>query len=102
MIRGTTPTFSLMLNDETVNLTEAQNVYATFKNLNTLITKTGDDITVTANQVDVFLSQEETLLFNDGSKVEVQLNWTYEDGKRACSNIIEVYVGKNLIGSVLE
>ena len=43
MIRGTTPTFKLMLNDETVDLTQAVNVYATFKQKNNETTKTGAD-----------------------------------------------------------
>ena len=102
MVRGTTPTFKLMLSDEEVNLTEALNVYATFRNLNVLITKTGEDLEITANEVDVYLSQEETLSFEADSNIEVQLNWTYVDGRRACSNIIKVPVGRNLIGSVLE
>lgn len=101
MIRGTTPTFKLTLNDETVDLTQALNVYATFKQLNTLITKSGVDIEVTANEVDVYLSQAETLQFSEGY-IDVQLNWTYTDGRRACSNIIKVAIGRNLINEVLE
>lgn len=102
MVRGTTPTFRLMLSDETVNLTEALNVYATFKQGSNVITKTGEEITVTANEVDVYMNQSETLSFSISNNIEVQLNWTYVDGRRACSNIIVVPVGKNLIGSVLE
>lgn len=41
MIRGTTPTFKLLLNDEEVDLTAAANIYATFKQGSVLITKTG-------------------------------------------------------------
>lgn len=101
MIRGTTPTFKLMLNDETVDLTQAVNVYATFKSRDNVLTKTGEDITVTANEVDVFLTQKETLAFTE-STIQVQLNWTYVDGVRACSNIITVNVQNNLVNEVLE
>lgn len=101
MIRGTTPTFSLKFTDDDLDLTLAYNVYATFKQEENEITKTGSDLDISAKQVDVYLDQEESLRFARG-KVEVQLNWTYEDGKRACSNIVKVDVGKNLIGSVLE
>lgn len=102
MIRGTTPTFKLMLNDETVDLTQALNVYATFRQGSKQIDKSGEDLEVSANEVDVYLSQSDTLTFNSGDVMEVQLNWTYVDGRRACSNIIRVNVGKNLIGSVIE
>lgn len=102
MIRGTTPTFKLLLNDEEVDLTQALNVYATFKQGTVLITKTGEDLTVTEHEVDVYLNQEESLKFKEGDKLEVQLNWTYNDGKRACSNIIKIDVGRNLLGSVAE
>lgn len=101
-VRGTTPTFKLKFSDEEVDLTQALNVYATFKNLNTVITKTGDDIEVAAKEVDVYLSQEETLSFEADTTVEVQVNWTYAEGRRAASKVKYIKFGKNLIGSVLE
>ena len=102
MVKGTTPTFRLLLNDETVDLTQALNVYATFKQGTKEITKSGDDLTVLANEVDVYLEQKETLMFSSNDIMQVQLNWTYVDGRRACSNIIKIPVGQNLIGSVLQ
>ena len=99
MTRGTTPTFILTLPVD-VDLTTANNVYATFQQGLTKLTKTGDALTIEGNIVNVFLSQKETLSFYGGS-VEIQLNWTYADGKRACTNIVTVPVNKNLIGEVL-
>lgn len=101
MIRGTTPTFKLQITDDQVNLLEARNVYATFKQRDKAITKSDEDIEVSAHEVDVFLSQEETLKFKPGT-IAVQLNWTYVDGVRACSNIIYVDIGENLKPEVLE
>ena len=102
MVRGTTPTFSLYIADNEVDLTQALNVYATFKQQGTIITKTGTDLQiVTARQVNIYMSQEDTLKFVPG-KMEIQLNWTYPAGLRACSNIAYVMVAPNLIGSVLE
>lgn len=107
MIRGTTPTFTLNMLDETLDLRQAVNVYATFRQRETLLTKTDLDITVTQeseylrNTVLVYLTQEESLKFNAGS-IEVQLNWTYADGSRACSNIVTIAVSNNLEGRVLE
>lgn len=101
MIRGTTPTFELKINDETVDLTEADNVYVTFATNGWSITKTSADLDVFAQQVDVYLSQEETLAFPKGD-VDVQINWTFDDGKRACTTIASVKVTRNLIERVLE
>lgn len=101
MIRGTTPTFQLKIADQTVNLTEARNVYATFEQRGKKLTKTGEDIEVTAQQVDVYFSQAESLQFEVGS-VDVQLNWTYSNGARACTDIIRVTVGENLVPEVLQ
>lgn len=100
MIRATTPTFSLKIRDESVDLTQALNVYATFTQLSKVITKTGEDIVVSPQQVDVYLSQEETLKFTEGD-VEVQINYTYANGTRAASKIAYIKVEKNLIGRVL-
>ena len=100
MIRGTTPAFQLKIADNTVDLTEANNVYATFTQQNISITKTGADIDVSARQVDVYLSQEESLKFEVGT-IEIQLNWTYADGSRAATKIVKVYITENLIGEVL-
>ena len=107
MIRGTTPTFTLNMVDEVLDLTQAANVYATFRQRNNIITKTDLDISVTQedgkyhNTVLVYLTQEETLGFVAGS-MDIQLNWTYTDGSRACSNIVTIAVNNNLEGRVLE
>ncbi len=101
MIRGTTPTFQLKIDDQTVDLTEARNVYATFEQRGTTLTKSGEDIEVTAQQVDVYFSQADSLKFSAGS-IDIQLNWTYSNGARACTDIIRVTVGENLVPEVLE
>ena len=103
MVKYTTPTFSLTVSTS-VDLTEADNVYATFSSLNHLLfTKTGTDLDVSAHQVDVYLSQEETAQIPTGS-LNVQLNWTYQQGglvKRACSEIASVNVTPNLLNEVV-
>lgn len=101
MIRGATPTFKLTINDESIDLTDATSVYVTFRQPTGIsLTKSGTDLEVAAKEVDVYLSQEETLKFREG-ELDIQLNWVYSDGKRACSKIVRRYVGENLIGSVL-
>ena len=100
MTRGTTPTFILTLPDS-VDLEEAANVYATFRRGTAEITKTGDDLDIAENTVSVYMTQEETLSFRAGTKVEIQLNWTFDEGSRACSEIVTVNVGDNLLPEVL-
>lgn len=101
MIRGTTPTFILTLNDENVDLTLAENVYVTFSQAWTILTKTGDDLDISKKQISVYLTQEETLSFVF-STLEIQVNWTYSDGQRASSEIKRVSLNRNLINEVLE
>ena len=101
MIRGTTPTFKLTIADQSVDLTDATNVYATFQQRNSTLTKTGASLTVTEHEVDVYLTQAETLAFSSGG-LEIQLNWTYSGGERACTNIVRINIGDNLVPEVLE
>lgn len=100
IIRGTTPTFTLTV-PETVDLTTAGNVYATFRQGTTTRTKSGDDLDVSAHQVDVYLDQSETLAFTTGD-VEIQLNWTFAGGRRAASTITKVTFDENLLRRVVE
>ena len=98
--RGTTPTFTLTL-PETVDLSEAQNVYATFRSVHATVTKTGADLDVTEHTVDIYMDQEETLKFGVGT-VEVQLNWTYPGGQRMASTIEQIKLSSNLLERVVE
>ena len=106
MIRGTTPTFTLTLNDETLDLTSAQNVYVTFKQgykdyVKASVTKSGYDIVVSEKEVSVCLTQKESLQFKEGP-LYIQVNWTYADGSRACSEIVKIEVKENLLLSVIK
>ncbi len=100
IIQGVTPTFTLTV-PETVDLTEAVNVYATFSQGHQDITKTGNEITVRAHEVDVYLSQEDTLSFVKGS-VMVEMNWTYADGSRGATYKVCIEWDDNLLKKVLQ
>lgn len=100
MVRATTPTFLLTL-PKSVDLTLAKNVYFTAVQNPVAITKTGEDLTINENEVSVYFSQDETLKFSAGT-VRIQLNWTYTNGERACSEIVNVKVTDNLLGMVVE
>lgn len=100
MVQATTPTFVLNIPD-TVDLTQAANVYFALKQGCVLIEKETDELTIEPHTVYVALSQAETLRLATGL-ARIQLNWTYEDGTRACTNIVTVNVLQNLMMEVLE
>jgi len=98
--QGTTPTFTFTGPDD-LDLTQAENVYVSFEDL---FTKSGEDVEVTEHSVAVFLTQEETLLFEQ-RQVRAQINWTYHQGDkvfRAASNKIRVNVDENLLKKVVD
>jgi hypothetical protein len=102
MHKGITPTITLTLPDD-IDLTFAQNVYVTLADPKTdkKWTKTGQDLTIDQNVIQLSLEQQETLAMQC---VAIQVNWTYIDGtatKRACSDIVRVYFSENLEPRVL-
>ena len=100
MVQATTPTFILTL-PNTVDLSLANNVYFTITQGKTVITKSGEALNIDENVVSVYMAQEETVLFAAG-QCSLQLNWTYNNGERCCTNIVTVEVQKNLVNEVLE
>jgi len=104
MFRGTTPTYTFIM-PEAVDISLASEVFVTFSRNNgtEIFTKTGGDLEIANNSVEVYLTQEETLALPNG-QVQVQLNWTYQEGtrtKRACSQILNIYTRRNLIDEVI-
>lgn len=102
--KGTAPTYILTLPKD-IKLNEATNIYVTFakNNYTVVLTKTGDDLTISNNTISVFLTQEDTLKFQTDSCL-LQVNWTYDDAgvtKRACTEIVSIPVKRNLINEVI-
>lgn len=100
MVQATTPTFVLTL-PETVDLTEPIHFYFTIMQGNVRIEKADSDLVIDGQTISVYLSQAETLTLTPGM-VKLQLNWTYANGSRACSNIVSVNVTENLLKEVVE
>lgn len=100
MVQATTPTFVLTL-PNTVDLTEIENMYFNLQQNGTVIKKTGEDLVIDGQTVSVYLSQAETLQILSGT-ASIQLNWTYANGARACSDIVSVPVSGNLLKEVVE
>ena len=98
--RGTTPTLTLTFTEESLDLTQAENVYVTFTTEHATLTKTGEDLEVAAKQIDVYLSQQETLSFPAG-QIQIQANWTYAGGDRGASDVALFEFTPQLLNSVL-
>lgn len=99
MYQATTPTFVLTL-PNTVDLTEAETVMFSLRQGFYALDKIGADLTVEAQTVSVYLTQAETLALKSGL-AQMQLNWTYSDGSRACSDIVNVSINPNLYKAVI-
>lgn len=97
--RGTTPTFCLTFEDASLDLTQAEHVYVTFRSGSNVITKTGDDLTVSEKEIQVFLTQEETLKLYD---VQIQANWTTNGGVRSASEVVSYRMSDQLLEKVVE
>lgn len=100
MTQATTPTFILTL-PNSVDLSQTENVYFTLRQNNVSIQKSTNDLVIEGQTVSVFLSQLDTLQLTAGT-AQMQLNWTYNNGSRACSNIVSVNVTENLLKAVVE
>lgn len=98
--RGVTPTFTLTFEDDDLDLTQAAHVYVTFRG-GREITKADDELTIAAKQIDVYLTQAETLAFRQG-EVAIQANWTYLDGHRAASEIVSFNFSGQLLDKVVD
>ena len=107
MIRGTTPTFTFTIQSQTLDLTEAQNVYVTIEQGRTVIEKTGESLDVEAKKVSVYLSQDESMKLCEGA-ADVQINWTYLDPvdgvtvRRAATVVKTIQINKQLLRRVIE
>lgn len=103
MVRGTTPTLTLHILDDNIDLTQATNVYLTIKQDNYTLTKTTPQLELSSNIIDCYLTQEESLRFSEGT-AEVQVNWTYQNNGtvyRAATKIKTIQVGPQLLTRVV-
>lgn len=103
MQQYTTPTIRLAMSTD---ITFADEVFVTFGfNGKKFMTKTGDEITVSAEYIDVFLTQEESASFPKGG-VQVEVNFTFFDSvanvmKRGYSDKPTIFVDRNLLDEVI-
>lgn len=97
MYRGTTPTLNMRFPEGT-DFSDA-NVYVTLSDERMNVIMTTTDIEINDNVISLYLSQEQSLALP--RIMLVQVNWTYADSKRACSNIVSIDTKRNLVNEVL-
>ena len=92
MRRGTTPTLSLTIPFEAACLTSG--FLTISQNGKIVIDKPIDDeeIIISDGQIDVYLSQAETLLFKTGQVAKMQLRLRLSNDGVVASNIVDFYV----------
>lgn len=97
MFKGVTPTYSLTFNG--VDFNEANDIVVTISDNmeQTLLELTPEH---TENTLQFELTQEQTLAMPSVPCL-LQVNWTYGNGKRACSNIVKINFRNNLKNEVM-
>ena len=98
--RYTTPVFTLTFTEKDLDLTQAEEVFVTFKQACQVMTVTGEDLTVGEKTITVSFTQEETAAFCEGD-VEIQANWIIA-GKRAASEKVTYQFTDNLLKQVIQ
>ena len=96
MIRGTTPTFTLTIEDESIDLGAADHVYVTIRQSSTVITKQDSDLEINGNVVSCWIEEDESLGLIEHMAAEIQINWTYGD-RRAATKTKSITIGKQLL-----
>ena len=100
MIQGTTPTHRFTI---PMDASDVQKVRVTYgQSHKVVLTKENEDCRVEGNVVSVKLSQEDTLLFDEFSPVQIQLRVLTTGGDALASDLIRVPCGIVLDKEVLE
>ena len=99
MRRGTTPTLRITV--EGVQLDSLTSIFLTLKQGNTELEKTNLEIDAEHNVMSVDLSQEETLMFDEGG-IRVQFRAILQNGKAVASDIVTTTMEEILMEGVIE
>lgn len=102
MYRGTTPTITYKNIPVNIDFDEIKEIWVTFKDAKTEITKTLNDITLDANtrRISVKLTQEDTLAFKAGT-VQNQLRILMNNGAAMATSIKTCRMNKILKEGVM-
>lgn len=82
--RGTTPTHTFNVD---VDLRQCEVVYLTYRQGNVSLDKPKEELVITADKIEVYLSQKDTLKFKP-KEVQAQIRARFPDGTAIASNIM--------------
>lgn len=72
---GMEPDFALEFDLEDVDLSQCEDVTVTFDCNGHRVNKSGEDLLIEDNNIGLYLTQEDTLIFEVGWMLTVQVNW---------------------------
>ena len=97
--RGTTPTHIFTLPFEKEKLADLRITYLQGKDK--IFTKLKKDVEINGSDISLTLTQEETLLFKEGTNALIQLKIKTTDDQVLNSDIIEMRIDKSLDNEVI-
>ena len=99
IFKGSTPTLSFETNAPLDNYTE---IYLTLEQCGIFILeKTKSDVKIVENNIEIELTQEETMLLSHKYDIEAQLRIKYADGAALTSEINTFNIGRVLKNGVI-
>ena len=101
MRRGTTPTFTLTINNKGFEMSDIKKWYITLKQCYVEITKSNDDITIEDNVIKFTLKQQETLKFMSG-EIDIEIRALTKDNVAIASDIKTITINRILLNEVIE
>lgn len=100
IIRGTTPT--IIYNLDTVDVADITKAFLTIRAAGTVAVKKNlEEAAAGEKSLTWQLTQEETLMFGDGQKAKMMLNFKLTDGTRCASHEMELQFRGNHIEGVI-
>ena len=99
MIQGTTPTHQFTIPMDASSVDKVRVTYAQKDEV--LLVKENEDCRIDGNVIELKLSQEETLLFDEFSSVQIQVRVLTTGGDALASDLIRVPCGAVLDKEVL-
>ena len=97
MIRGTTPTLKLQLQD--IDLSLMHEIHVTIKQ--GAVKQDIADPEIDGDYINIYFTQEQSLAFTVGTPVEVQVNGLTANNERWASEIATVNIGRQLLDEVI-
>ena len=94
MTRGTTPTHII---ETDISLADVEALYITYSQRDkVIIEKSLEDVEINGHLINIKLTQEDTLSFNDADEVLIQIRARLSDGTAVASNLMRTDVKKIL------